>query len=71
MPDSVAKRLGYAIKLAQYEVRFRMDEAPHRYCQRTSPGARRFALATGEPVRAIDGRLYQVIGTGELIRRLD
>ena len=27
MPDSVAKRLGYAIKLAQHGVRLRMDEA--------------------------------------------
>lgn len=27
MPDSVAKRLGYAIKLAQHGLRLRMDEA--------------------------------------------
>ena len=38
---------------------------------RIYPGARRFALATGEPVRVIDDRLYEVIGTGELLRRLD
>jgi len=39
--------------------------------QRSYPGARRFALTTGEPVRVIDDRLYEVSGTGELLRRLD
>ncbi len=31
------------------------------------PGARRFALDTGELVRLIDARTYEVIETGELL----
>lgn len=38
---------------------------------RTYPGARRYALSTGELVRGIDDRAYEVIDTGELLRRLD
>ena len=36
---------------------------------RTYRGARRLALATGEPVRYIDVSTFEVIATGELIRR--
>jgi hypothetical protein len=36
---------------------------------RAYPGARRLALPTGEPVRYIDATTFEVMGTGELLRR--
>ena len=36
---------------------------------RSYPGARRLVLSTGEPVRYIDASTFEVIGTGELLRR--
>lgn len=39
--------------------------------EREYPGARRWALTTGEAVRVIDGRTYEVIDSGELLRRVD
>jgi hypothetical protein len=36
---------------------------------RLYPGARRLALSTGEPVRYIDGATFEVIDSGELLRR--
>lgn len=39
--------------------------------RRIYPGARRYALVTGDSVRVIDNGTYQVIGTGELLCRLD
>ncbi|QNQ09683.1 hypothetical protein [Sphingomonas alpina] len=38
---------------------------------RDYPGARRLALASGEAVRYIDARTFEVIGSGELLHRLD
>ncbi|RIA43927.1 hypothetical protein DFR49_2160 [Hephaestia caeni] len=38
---------------------------------RRRPGARRLALTTGEPVRYIDAQTFEVIASGELLRRLD
>ncbi|MBI0477400.1 hypothetical protein D9601_18825 [Sphingomonas sp. MA1305] len=42
------------------------DAGPRRY-----PGARRLALSTGEPVRYIDACTFEVIDSGELLRRRD
>ena len=39
--------------------------------RRRYPGAQRLALSTGEPVRYIDPASFEVIGTGELLRRCD
>ncbi|MFK3888816.1 hypothetical protein [Sphingomonas sp. NPDC079357] len=39
--------------------------------RRRYPGARRLILSTGEPVRYIDAVTFEVIGTGELVRRWD
>ena len=39
--------------------------------RRRYPGAQRLALSTGEPVRYIDPITFEVIGTGELLRRCD
>lgn len=36
---------------------------------RYNPGARRWALSTGEPVRYIDADTVEVTETGELLRR--
>ncbi|MCM8730426.1 hypothetical protein ACFO8O_05520 [Hephaestia sp. GCM10023244] len=38
---------------------------------RYRPGARRLALTTGEAVRYIDARTFEIVASGELIRRLD
>src|SRR3546814_13098938 len=38
---------------------------------RHRPGARRLALTTGEAVRYIDARTFEVVVSGELLRRLD
>ena len=48
-----------------------VDHRLIRGTQRAYPGARRFALATGEPVRVIDERTYEVVETGELLCRID
>ena len=37
--------------------------------RRRYPGARRLALSTGEPVRYIDLTTFEIIGSGELLRR--
>ncbi len=37
--------------------------------RRRYPGARRLALFTGEPVRYIDALTFEIVGTGELVRR--
>lgn len=36
---------------------------------RSLPGARRLALSTGERVRYIDADTYEVVDTGEVLRR--
>lgn len=36
---------------------------------RTYPGARRLMLSTGEAVRYIDSETFEVIASGELLRR--
>jgi hypothetical protein len=36
---------------------------------RIYPGARRLALSSGEAVRYIDRETFEVIGSGELLRR--
>lgn len=36
---------------------------------RAYPGARRLALTTGEPVRYIDATTFEVVPTGELLKR--
>ena len=38
---------------------------------RSFPGARRLMLSTGEVVRYIDPETYEVVVSGELIRRID
>jgi hypothetical protein len=38
---------------------------------RRYPGARRLALSTGEQVQYIDATTFEVIETGELLRRID
>lgn len=38
---------------------------------RHRPGARRLALTTGEAVRYIDAQTFEVVASGELLRRLD
>lgn len=37
--------------------------------ERTYPGARRSALASGEPVRPLGDGIWEVIATGEVLRR--
>jgi len=37
--------------------------------ERLYPGARRSALASGEPVRALGDGVWEVIATGEVLRR--
>ncbi|HEX7851796.1 MAG TPA: hypothetical protein VF485_18840 [Sphingomonas sp.] len=37
--------------------------------ERTYPGARRLALANGEPVRSLGDGAWEVIATGEVLRR--
>jgi hypothetical protein len=37
---------------------------------RSFPGARRLMLSTGEVVRYIDPETYEVVMSGELIRRI-
>jgi hypothetical protein len=38
--------------------------------RRLAIGARRWALSSGEPVRHLDIATFEVIATGELLRRL-
>lgn len=38
---------------------------------RDYPGARRLALSTGEQVRYIDAATFEIVETGELLRRID
>ncbi len=38
---------------------------------RRRPGARRLALTTGEAVRYIDAQTFEIVASGELLRRLD
>ena len=47
------------------------DRAETKASRRGYPGAQRLALYTGEPVRYIDPITFEVIGTGELLRRCD
>lgn len=37
--------------------------------ERTYPGARRLALASGDPVRSLGDGVWEVIATGEVLRR--
>ena len=37
--------------------------------ERSYPGARRSALASGEPVRSLGDGAWEVIATGEVLRR--
>jgi hypothetical protein len=37
--------------------------------ERSYPGARRWALASGEPVRPLGAGVWEVIATGEVLRR--
>jgi hypothetical protein len=46
-------------------------QAETKVGRRRYPGAQRLALSTGEPVRYIDPITFEVIGTGELLRRCD
>jgi hypothetical protein len=52
----------------QYRLVERIDE-PGK--SRLRPGARRAQLETGEALRVIDARTFEVIATGELVRRID
>ncbi|MEO6216152.1 MAG: hypothetical protein ABIO86_08980 [Sphingomonas sp.] len=38
---------------------------------RLYPGARRLALSTGEVVRYIDATVFELVETGEMLRRID
>jgi hypothetical protein len=35
------------------------------------PGARRLALSTGEAARYIDAAIFELVETGEMLRRID
>jgi hypothetical protein len=37
--------------------------------ERSYPGARRWALAGGEPVRPLGDGIWEVVATGEMLRR--
>jgi len=37
--------------------------------ERSYPGARRSALASGEPVRSLGDGVWEVVATGEVLRR--
>lgn len=37
--------------------------------ERSYPGARRWALACGEPVRSLGDGVWEVVATGEVLRR--
>jgi hypothetical protein len=39
--------------------------------QRRRPGARWLELATGEALRIVDARTFELVASGEIIRRLD
>jgi hypothetical protein len=39
--------------------------------RRRRPGARWVELATGEPLRTVDARTFELVATGEIIRRVD
>ena len=39
--------------------------------KRRYPGARRLALSTGEVVRYIDATMFELVETGEMLRRID
>ena len=54
------------------------DAAVHEYCEMIDhsllrngsdwlPGAKRYALSTGEPLRPIDAGTFQLLATGELV----
>lgn len=46
-----------------------VDTIPGASGTRIYPGARRLALSTGEPVRYIDSETFEVIASGEMLRR--
>jgi hypothetical protein len=46
-----------------------VDVIPGASGTRVYPGARRLALSTGEAVRYIDSETFEVIDSGELLRR--
>lgn len=52
----------------QYSYRRTQDTGSGR---RTYPGSRRLALLSGEAVRYIDSLTFEVIATGEMLRRCD
>lgn len=57
---------GAAVTVIEYR---HVETIPGTSGTRTYPGARRLALSTGEPVRYIDGETFEVIASGELLRR--
>jgi hypothetical protein len=46
-----------------------VDRRPTESGERTYPGARRSALASGEAVRSLGDGVWEVIATGELVRQ--
>ncbi|HWU73512.1 MAG TPA: hypothetical protein VN137_08495 [Sphingomonas sp.] len=46
-----------------------IDRRPTESGERSYPGARRSALASGEAVRPLGDGVWEVIATGEVVRR--
>ena len=56
------------VTVIEYQhVATRAPGAPARHY----PGARRLALSTGEAVRYIDAAVFELVETGEMLRRTD
>lgn len=58
---------GTALTVIEYRHIFTTSEGS---TSRRRPGAAWLALADGEPVRYIDAQRFEVIGSGEMIRRV-
>lgn len=56
---------GSTVEVVEYQHFSRRDTGARVRCY---PGARRLALATGEPVRCVGDNTFEVLATGELIR---
>ena len=57
---------GASVTVIEYR---HVDVIPGAAGTRIYPGARRLVLSGGEPVRYVDAETFEVIGSGELLRR--
>jgi hypothetical protein len=59
---------GFAVVNEFWEM---VDHSPLRNGIDWLPGGRRYALQSGEPVRAVDEITFQLVATGEILRLLN